>query len=320
MTLLIDTAAVAAPERVEFWSQASCDAYHPLHIRTEEAQGFSARMWAYDLASIGVFRIAAAANTMSRTRTAIAAGDSERLQLSIQLRGRLHAEQENRTSVVSAGDITSYETSRPASCRAERPFESLVFSLPKELLRDKAAQMCNLTAVRIPGHEGLPRLAVQFFRGVFDGLADGTISRHDTNVAERVVDLVLGVYADRNGEPAAKRPTQAALLLHAKAFIEANLDDPELDPEKVARSSFISTRYLHKLFQAEGLTVCEWIRTMRLDRCQRDLLNPRLADHTILEIASRWGLPSAPHFSRLFHATYGRSPREYRREGSNAEQ
>ena len=35
MTLLIDTNAVPAPHRVEFWAKSSCDAYHPLHIGTD---------------------------------------------------------------------------------------------------------------------------------------------------------------------------------------------------------------------------------------------------------------------------------------------
>jgi AraC-like DNA-binding protein len=34
---------------------------------------------------------------------------------------------------------------------------------------------------------------------------------------------------------------------------------------------------------------------------------------SISAIASRWGLPSAPHFSRLFRDAYGCSPREFRR-------
>jgi len=31
---------------------------------------------------------------------------------------------------------------------------------------------------------------------------------------------------------------------------------------------------LHKLFEAEGTSVCQWIRTSRLERCRRDLLDP----------------------------------------------
>ena len=61
------------------------------------------------------------------------------------------------------------------------------------------------------------------------------------------------------------------------------------------------------------MSVCQWIRAARLDRCRRDLVDPALADQTILEIASRWGLTGPQHFSRLFRATYGCSPSDYRR-------
>jgi AraC-like DNA-binding protein len=71
-------------------------------------------------------------------------------------------------------------------------------------------------------------------------------------------------------------------------------------------------RYLHKLFEPEGVSVSEWIRNKRLDHCQRDLLNPALADQTIVTIAARWGLTNGAQFSRLFRATYGCSPREHR--------
>src|SRR6185437_9342029 len=107
--------------------------------------------------------------------------------------------------------------------------------------------------------------------------------------------------------------SRAEVLLNAQSFIEANLGDPDLDPAEIARASFVSTRYLHKLFESEGTSVCRWIRTARLERCRRDLLDPALGHLTILAIATHWGLPSSQHFSRLFHAAYGCSPSEIRR-------
>jgi AraC-like DNA-binding protein len=108
--------------------------------------------------------------------------------------------------------------------------------------------------------------------------------------------------------------TRAEILLNVQSYIEANLHDPQLDPERIARASFISTRYLHKLFEAEGTSVCRWVRATRLERCRRDLLDPVLADETILTTASRWGLPGPQHFSRLFRSAYGCSPSELRRQ------
>ena len=314
MSLVIDTAVVPAPERVDFWSEASCDAYHPLEIRTDARERFAARMWSDDLGSLAVFRIATAPNTMSRTRKAIEAGDPECLHVQLVVRGRLHEAQGERSAVLAPGDVASYDTSRPAIFRADEAFECVVIQIPREMLGTHAAKLSCMTAVRISGSGGLPHLAARFFLGVAEGLSDGRISREDTNVAERVIDLVRGIYAEPVAHPRPRSKTE--LLLHAQAVIEANLADTELGPEQVAGACFISTRYLYRVFEQEGLGVCEWIRSARLDRCRRDLLDPAFVGQSIVAIASRWGLPNAQHFSRLFRAAYGCSPRDYRQGGA----
>ena len=318
--LLIDTARVPASERLDYWSESSFDAYLPVQIRSAAREEFAARMWGYDLGLLSLFRIAAAPNTMMRTSRAIAACDPECLHLSVVLRGQITAAQEGRTGVARTGDVISYETSHPVIFRADQPYESLVVRVPRHLLGRQEDQIAGSTAVGISGTEGFPRAAVAFFRGLVGGLEDGTIAAADPqNTVECVLDLVRGLYTAPTyvPEPARLR-TRAEILLNVHAFIEANLGDPDLDPEEIARASFISTRYLHKLFEAEGTSVCRWIRASRLERCRRDLVDPTLADETILAIASRWGLPSAQHFSRLFRSAYGCSPSELRREGPSA--
>ena len=315
MSLLIDTAVVPARQRAEFWSHASCEVYHPLEIRTDSRGSFAARMWGDQVASVGLFRIAAEANTMSRTARTIAAGDPECLHVTVMLKGHMRATQQGRTDLLAPGDMTTYNTSRPATMRADEPFELLVLRFPRTMLGASASRIAALTALRIPGESGLTRLTAQFLCGVAAGVADGQIARDDGNAAERVIDLVRGLYAQKIEPRDPIRPHSGTeLLLGAKATIEAYLGDPALSPDDVARRCFISTRYLHRLFEGEGVTVCEWIRRARLDHCRRDLLDPAFEDETILSIASRWGLPSAPHFSRLFRAAYGCSPREYRRD------
>ena len=70
------------------------------------------------------------------------------------------------------------------------------------------------------------------------------------------------------------------------------------------------------MFETEGLSVCDFIRSARLERCRRDLIDPAFADQPISSIASRWGLSSPPHFSRLFRKSYGCSPRQFRRSAA----
>ena len=313
MTLLIDTAAVAARERVDFWSESSHEPYHPLQIRSAAKGKFWARMWGYELGPLGVFRIVAAGNTMIRTSRAIAAGDPECVHVSVMLAGQLNAAQSGRHCVVRAGDMMSYETSHPVVLQADQPFETLVVRVPRRLLGCHAEKIGNLTAVKRSGSEPLPRATAAYLNRVAHRLQQGRLAPEaSARTAERVLDLTRSLYANGAAGDAPSR-SRAEILLNVESFIEANIGDPLLDPEVIARATFISTRYLHKLFAAEGTSVCKWIRSSRLERCRQDLRDPGLRDDTILAIASRWGLTGPQHFCRLFRSTYGCSPSEFRR-------
>ncbi len=318
MTLLIDTASVPADERLAYWSESSFDTYLPVQVRSAARERFGAQLWGYELGPLSIFRISAAPNTMVRTSQAIAACDPECLHISVVLRGQISAAQEGRTGVARVGDIISYETSHPVIFRADQPYESLVVRVPWDLLGVHAAQIKTLTALGIPGREGFPRAAVAFLRSLMDALEEGTLGNDDAqNTVNCVLDLVRGVYSGPTQnvlEPTRLR-SRAEILLNVQSFIETNLGDPDLGPDEIARASFISTRYLHKLFETEGTSVCQWIRGARLERCRRDLLDPALHHQTILAIATRWGLPGPQHFSRLFRAAYECSPSELRRNG-----
>ncbi len=60
-------------------------------------------------------------------------------------------------------------------------------------------------------------------------------------------------------------------------FMRRHLSNPNLDPAMIAAAHHMSTRTLHKLFQAQDLTVASWIRRRhRLENCRRDLTDPHL--------------------------------------------
>jgi AraC-like DNA-binding protein len=318
--LLIDTGNVPACDRLDHWLQSADAAYLPVQIRSPGNEQFGARMWGYGLGPLGLFRIVATPNTMVRDSRQIAACDPECLHLSIVFRGRISATQEGRTGVARTGDIISYDTSYPVVFEADQPYESFIVRIPRSLLGRREPEIRRQTALGISGVNGLPRAAVAFFRSLADGFEDGTITAADTpNTVDFILDLVRSLYAIPASAPEATRlRSHAEILLDVQSYIEAHLGDPALDPEEIARAMFVSTRYLHKLFESEGTTVCRWIRALRLERCRRDLLDAAHDDETILAIASRWGLPGPQHFSRLFRSEYGCSPRDIRREGRNA--
>jgi AraC-like DNA-binding protein len=96
-------------------------------------------------------------------------------------------------------------------------------------------------------------------------------------------------------------------------FIEERLTDPSLSADEIAAAHHISTRYLRKLFESQGMTVSGWMRQRRLENCREQLTDPALAHLPVSSVAARWGLLPAARFSRLFKDAYGQTPRDYRR-------
>jgi AraC-like DNA-binding protein len=313
MTLTIDTGAVSAADRVAFWANSQAEIYHPLRIATDAADRFQARLWGEWMASVGFFRISATGNTMIRTWRDIVLADPECLHVALVLRGHMQAAQDQRECVVGPGDITSYDTSQPVTLHAVEPFELLVLKLPRSALGSRAEKMSQLTAVPISGASGVPRMASRFFASAAAGLSDGTISTDDSGVAELTLDLVRRLYSDLHASHRCQPRSRTDLVQSAQRHIVEHLSDADLDIDQIARACFISPRYLQRLFAEAGLSVSGWIRSERMARCRRDLSDSALADDPIATIARRWGMPSAPHFSRLFRSTYGCSPREFRK-------
>lgn len=103
------------------------------------------------------------------------------------------------------------------------------------------------------------------------------------------------------------------LLGEAKRYIEDNLEDPDLTPEKIAGATFISLRYLHSLFKDEGISVSRYVQAQRLTRSLQWLADPHRSHLPIGDIASRLGFKDASHFARVFKASFHSTPREYRK-------
>ena len=107
---------------------------------------------------------------------------------------------------------------------------------------------------------------------------------------------------------------RAARLHAAKAFIAANIERQNLSVGRVAAHFEITPRYLHMLFETDGLSLTKFVVEQRLARCHQMLLDPRMAGHTISAIAFAAGFSDLSHFNRasvtLREDPIGRTARE----------
>lgn len=160
-----------------------------------------------------------------------------------------------------------------------------------------------------PTEQGTASLVASLLTGLADQLGRYAPS-NPSRLAHHLLGLIALMCSDSSADEtgSAKR----ALLERSKDYIESHLADVNLTPDQIADSLHVSSRTLHRVFEAEGVTIGTWIRNRRLEHCRLDLADSTLREVPVSHIASSWGLWDASHFSRLFKACFGLSPRAYR--------
>ncbi len=309
----------AAPVAVED-SFSSLDAWQEVLSRTfvplettplGDRSEFAGRVQAHAVADLQLSVVSGTPQVVRRTRRLVRASEADLFKVGVQLRGHGLVVQDGREAVLSPGDLTVYDTSRPYELVFEDDFEMLVLVLPRRRLVTRAPHVDGLTAVTIPGASGSGALTSSLLRGLDPrGARQGPEAVY---LSDAAVDLVAACLAGCDGARPAEQSWET-IVLAAQRYIDDHLADSGLCPAEVSAAVHVSLRQLQKLFERRGMTVSGWIRERRLDRCWHDLPDLRLAGRSVAAVAASWGLVDAAQFSRAFRVRYGTTPSAHRAE------
>lgn len=306
-----DIVATSVARNISEFRAAVNDSFVPLQVSSSHPDRFRGMIRGAGIDEVHVTDVRATDHVVERTPELIARGDRPYFKVSLMLAGTGLLIQDDREAVLSPGDLAVYDTSRPYSLVFDSDFRTMVVMFPRHLITLPPEMMGQLTAVRISGSEGLGAVVAPYLTQLaanLDQLA-GTVG---SRLAHSALDLVTTVFTRELGLDGASGDPHRALMQRIYGYIDRNLASTDLGPGSIAAAHFISTRHLHGLFQQQGTTVSTWIRTRRLERCRRDLIDPALADRPVAAIAARWGFMDAAHFSRSFKAAFGVAPSEFR--------
>ncbi len=127
-----------------------------------------------------------------------------------------------------------------------------------------------------------------------------------------VLDLLSAVLQSRSGPHPL---TREQLLAQLKEYIRLHLSDRHLGPGTLAKVFGVSERYIHALFEPQGMTVCQHIRSLRLAECRAALEQSTPGAISLTDLALRWGFYDLSHMTRHFRREFGVSPRQLQLAG-----
>jgi AraC-like DNA-binding protein len=313
MAFLVRTTDFAKSDRVEMWRDALSAAFVPFEV-SALPDAFEGEIRGDMFGGVEVSVVSSVSQITARTPRMISLSDQDYYKLGVQLSGGCVVRQDGRETALSPGDLTVYDCTRPFELIFDGSWRMLALMFPRRLLRLSPETMGDLTARRLPGNQGIGALTSAFMVSLADHYEQ--IPQHTAQqLADSILDLTATLLAAESGMPAAvvMDHYQSSLMARIKDFIETHLGDPALTPELIAAAHNISVRQLYKLFEVEGSAPARYLRERRLAHCGKDLRDSTQRHEPISALAARWGFDNFSHFSRMFKASFGESPRDYRR-------
>ncbi|MFJ9691609.1 AraC family transcriptional regulator [Kitasatospora sp. NPDC101183] len=316
---------LSGEERFEQWRELLLRT-RMCETSTPHVESFTAEIRRSELGPVTVFGTSFPSARFRRTERMVRQADEYHYHVTLLTAGALRGSfGRGQVEAHDAGDIvlTSSQTAYDsrylglgAPCEEGGGVAGVGIDLPVSLVPIPPERLRVLLGRGINGRRGTGALLADFLVGL-DRRAAELCPAERARLGAVAVDLVSAWIARELDAESALSPDarDRTTVEGVRSFIRRNLHDPDLAPPVVADAHHISVSHLHRLFTqySHGQTVASYIRSQRMAKAHRDLVDPALGALPIHAVAARCGLLRASDFCRAFKAAYGLTPREHRR-------
>lgn len=247
------------------------------------------------------------------------------VHLCLQLEGTVEIYSNGQTRLAGPNSLILYDEDTPFRFRSLSPVRTIAVGIPSSLI-----------AARLPSHRDVVLRPLDGLDGINQVLHATIIAMDKLFAARRMqhfshpvflglIDL-LAASVEEAADCSTNVSTMAAWAGKIRAYVEANLDDPDLSPSSIASRFGISPRYLRLIFAGgrDGVGSSETLRRFilrrRLEECANMLALPAATGYgSITTLAYNWGFSDSSYFARRFVEHFGLTPRDYRSRSLRAQ-
>jgi AraC-like DNA-binding protein len=305
------TTDIPTHHRRQFWQDIVSRTYFPLELSFAGGHDFRGSLGAWSLGPVSVSRNVSDGLLYRRHERHLLSEREESFLITVPELAEIHFEQDGRDVRCRPGAFLIERSHLPYEFSHRDPAALWVLKVPSAVLRARISRPERLATLQFDASRSLGALFVDTLR-----LTGARIEEMDENarslVGKHLVDLLaMAIEADERVLLGQATSVRNAHLYRCEHFIRTHLDDIRLSPQMVADGCGISLRYLHQIFEGEGITVCAYIRNQRLLMCDTMLRDPGCRK-SISEIAYKWGFGDQAQFSRNYRSRFGCTPSEAR--------
>ena len=316
-TGLFTTSDLNTTDKLEFWRDVVHERIIPLDFDVVTEMPFEASLHWTQIGRILLSDIKATPHIACRTTTSISRSGSDALIFNFLHSGQCEAEQDCHqtqlnTTKSSTGMAWFCNAARPYNLRFSQSFHLTTVRIPKNLITRNISGTDLLVAQNLSTASQLYPLVQSYILQLVNTppALDDTVAE---KIATNLADLIAALISERlTSADASLSDSKIASLLRIRAYVEAHLHEPDLNPDKVAAAVRMSSRYINQLLQAEETSLSRFIWQRRLQRVSRLLRDPANQGNHISSYAFACGFNDMTHFSKAFRRQFNMSPSEYR--------
>jgi AraC-like DNA-binding protein len=311
VNLVFTTQDVPPAERHQAWQEALCALYVRVDSRCDAVDDYRGFVKESSFGTVTITDCLIAPQEIRRTQSHLSLVDKDCFYVALTQKGHQVVEQRGQRLAYGPGSATLFSASEPYTLRNLDPHRAFYLEIPRSALTQRWHPAHPMVTASVNTTYGVGRILADMCASMVleaDALSDVTRAQ----LGERLIDVLALALESPNGEMGdLDGSVKSERVRQIKNYIEANLGNPLLNPERVAVACQISVRALHYLFKGMGRSVSDYIRERRLERCLEALQMP-VERRTVTEIALAAGFNSMSHFSSAFRQRFGMTPSEAR--------